>query len=405
MRIALMSFEYAGTVNNGGIGTYTRNAARMLADAGHNVEVFTAGANAMSTETDGLVVNQVDCDRAAFPGRICEAFAQRHEASPFDVVESPEYGCDGREVARLNPALPLVVKLHGPSFSIHHSNVHYTSRRTRLRFAAGALSRLRWPSDPWRYDAATDAERSFALNADAIAANSRSTADYASAEWNIARDRFNVVPYAFRVPNTLANLAPAPSSRTILYFGRLEARKGVTELAKAIRLMHRQAPDVRFRLVGSVLPHPDDGRPMSEHVLELAGAGATRIEITGGLPYAEIPRELAEALVCVFPSDWEASGFVCLEAMAAARAVVASASGGMAESIVDGETGVLVPHRDPRAIADALLALLADPAKCGALGLAARRSVSERFHPRVILPLQEASYARAIERAQVRTAR
>jgi glycosyltransferase involved in cell wall biosynthesis len=70
---------------------------------------------------------------------------------------------------------------------------------------------------------------------------------------------------------------------------------------------------------------------------------------------------------------------VLLEAMARRRAVVATSVGGTPEAVVDGETGLLVPPRDPEALAAAIRRLLADPDLRGRLGDAGRRRVAERF--------------------------
>ena len=96
------------------------------------------------------------------------------------------------------------------------------------------------------------------------------------------------------------------------------------------------------------------------------------------------------------------SGYVCLEAMAAARGVIGSTAGGMAEIIEEGRTGLLVPPRNPKAIAEAILALLRDSKRRAAMGSAAREQVVAAYSSDVIGPLQEASYWRAIRRAEVR---
>ncbi|MBN9276299.1 MAG: glycosyltransferase family 4 protein, partial [Hyphomicrobium sp.] len=171
-----------------------------------------------------------------------------------------------------------------------------------------------------------------------------------------------------------------------------------------IPLVHQAMPSVRFRFVGRDLPHPADRVPVSQHILKAAGTSATVVQIAGGLPHDRIPSELQSCDVCVFPSDWEASGYVCLEAMAAARGVIGSSAGGMAEIIEHGRTGLLVPPRKPKAIAEAIIALLRDPERRIAMGRAAREHVSTAYAPEVIGPLQEASYRRAIERARARCA-
>jgi glycosyltransferase involved in cell wall biosynthesis len=88
---------------------------------------------------------------------------------------------------------------------------------------------------------------------------------------------------------------------------------------------------------------------------------------------------LAEADVVALPSWTEGLPLAVLEAMTQARPVVATLVGGTAEVVVDGETGLLVPPRDPEALAQAIERLLADPTLRRRLGEAGRRRVEERF--------------------------
>lgn len=401
MRIGLISYEYAGSVNSGGIGTYVRNAAAMLAARGHDVEVFTSG-DARHEATGGYAVHTAPGPREDFAEAICPVFSHRHGIRPFDVVEGPEYGADASAVARAFPDLPLVVKLHAPSFTIQASNDSYVGLKTRSRYYLGAFRRGRWPDNPWQYDPARDGERLHALAADEIAANSRATAERVGEVWGLPRDKTSVVPLSFIPPRALMQVDPCGETESVLFVGRLEVRKGVIELAEAVPLVHEVLPCVRFRFVGRDLPHPADRAPVSEHILKAAGASARAVRIMGGIPHDRIPQELQNSDVCVFPSDWEASGYVCLEAMAAARGVIGSSAGGMPEIIEHGRTGLLVPPRNPKAIAEAIIALLRDPDRRIAMGRAAREHVTTAYAPEVIGPLQEASYRRAIERASVR---
>ena len=92
--------------------------------------------------------------------------------------------------------------------------------------------------------------------------------------------------------------------------------------------------------------------------------------------YAQL---LAGARLVAVPSLDEPFGLVPLEAMAHARAVLASRRGGPAESVVDGVTGVHVDPLDPAAIARELVALWRDPARCEALGRAGRERYLREF--------------------------
>ena len=99
--------------------------------------------------------------------------------------------------------------------------------------------------------------------------------------------------------------------------------------------------------------------------------------------YAEMPRLYEEADVVVYPTVGEEPyGLVPLEAMSMARPVVGSRSGGMLETIVDGETGFLVERSDPEALADCVAALLRDPERCRRVGRAGRAHVVAHFSAR-----------------------
>jgi glycosyltransferase involved in cell wall biosynthesis len=404
MRIALLSFEYDGKASGGGIGTYVRQAAAMLHGCGHCVEVFTAEVGDASGGDVPWAVHRVDAARADFAAAIVPIFSQRHGAHPFDVVEGPEYGADAASVAAAFREIALVVKLHAPGFTIAASNAHYISCRTKLRFILGALRRGRWPHVPWRYRPAEDVERRHTLEADEVAANSAATAKRIQAMWGVRRSRLSVVPLPFTPSDALLAIPAATTTNTILFLGRVEVRKGVLDLARAIPLICAEVSGLRFRFVGRILDHPGDHRPLSDHIRELAGGDADAVELTGGVSYGEVVDALRNADICVLPSDWEAAGFTCLEAMAAARGVVASSAGGMAEMIDPEVTGILIPPRDPARIAAAVLALVRDPTRRIAMGTAARQAAATMRRPDVIAPQQLASYSRAIAVAATRRA-
>jgi glycosyltransferase involved in cell wall biosynthesis len=102
--------------------------------------------------------------------------------------------------------------------------------------------------------------------------------------------------------------------------------------------------------------------------------------------------------VALVPSVWaEPFGLVVLEAMAAARPVIASAAGGLADIVLHGETGLLVPPGDAGALRAALAQLLAAPGLQARLGEAGRRR-AEEYRASRIAPRVEAAYALALAR-------
>ena len=399
LHIAFVSYEYAGVAAGGGIGTYVRNAAAMLAARGHRVEVFTEGPDARSLSDGDVSVHTVAVeDRHGFSRAVVPSFAARHTARPFDVVEGPEYGADAAHVAEVFPDVALVVKLHTPGFLITEINDRHVPFSARVRFWAGALRRGRWPEPYRRYDASADAERAHTLQADEITAPSQAIADLLRDRWGLPAERLAVVPNVFLPTPALLDIPLSTATRRVLFVGKLEVRKGVLDLAEAIPRVLARVPDARFRFVGRSLPMPGSAQDVAAAMRARLGPAARAVEFVDAVPYDQIPALYADADVCAFPSVWENFPNVCLEAMTAARGVVASSAGGMAEMIVDGETGRLVPPRAARPLAAAIADLLEDPARRIALGAAARQSV-EAFSAEAVAPVQEASYARAIARS------
>jgi glycosyltransferase involved in cell wall biosynthesis len=130
----------------------------------------------------------------------------------------------------------------------------------------------------------------------------------------------------------------------ILFVGRLHRGKGVHELVQAVARLDRPAP---LRLVG--------GGPEREALEQTALALGIEATFAGPLPPEDVASAMQVAAVVAVPSTYpEGLGLVALEAMAAGAMVVGTAIGGIPESVVDGETGWLVPPGDVAALAVAL---------------------------------------------------
>ena len=154
--------------------------------------------------------------------------------------------------------------------------------------------------------------------------------------------------------------------------GRLCAVKGQRELLEALALL----PDVHAAIVGADMEADGDFRADLERRAERLGL-TSRVRFTG--PRADVPAVLDALDVFVLPSWTEGMPITVLEAMAHGKPVVATAVGGTPELVADGETGVLVPPRDPERLAAAIRELLDDPEKARRLGEAGRERVASNF--------------------------
>ena len=168
-----------------------------------------------------------------------------------------------------------------------------------------------------------------------------------------------------------------PGLRRIVCVGRLVARKGVGNAISALAAL----PDAELVVAGGPPRHQLERDPEARRLRALAEESgvADRVDLRGRMDREDVAALLrsADAVVCV---PWyEPFGIVPLEAMACGAPVVASAVGGMIDSVVDGVTGVHVPPRDPDRLAEALAALLADPERRAVHGSAGVERVRRRY--------------------------
>jgi glycosyltransferase involved in cell wall biosynthesis len=190
------------------------------------------------------------------------------------------------------------------------------------------------------------------------------------------------------VPNSVP--LPAVSSvreeeGRVLFLGRIEAAKGVYELLAAGALLAPRLPALRLVFGGD-----GDMESLRRRAAELGIA--ERIECLGWVGPQQRDAELARASVFCLPSHAEGLPMSMLEAMAAGRAVVASSVGGIPETIVDGDNGLLVPARDEAALAAALERVLGDEALRTRLARRARARIEQHYSTEVVCGQLSALY-------------
>lgn len=400
MKIAFISYEYPPDTAFGGIATYVDQAVKMLVSRGHDIEVFCGSLQREVTEmSDRQVVHRLlvrDLDE--FTLKVAPLFAARHQAVRFDVLEAPEIGALARFALQLVPEIPLVLKLHTPSFVVSQMNFVPPTIWQKIRWYLGAI-RAGKPPRPYpshTHSPEHELEKKHALEADEIAAPSQAIRDLVIHHWQLNATQLSLVPLPYTPVSALLDIPVETCNQTVTFIGRLEMRKGVLDLANAIPLVLRQRPQTKFYFVGANHPSPRSNLDMQQFLEKKLSAYASAIEFTGYLALDQIPAVLRETDLCVFPSLWESFGCVCVEAMAAGRGIVASRAGGMAELLDQGKVGKLVAPKDPQGLATAIVELLNKPDYRMQLGRMARERLLAEYNQDRIGELQEASYERAI---------
>jgi glycosyltransferase involved in cell wall biosynthesis len=167
------------------------------------------------------------------------------------------------------------------------------------------------------------------------------------------------------LPDPFVSGQPLPPGRGAVYVGRLSPEKGVDVLLRAW-----QGIDYPLTVVG-------DGPEMDS----LRAIAPRQVTFAGQLNKREVLEQIERGAFLVLPSSWyEGFPLVLLEAMACARAVIATKLGGRAE-IVTGDVGLLCESGSPESLAAAVNTLISDPALCARMGENARRRFLENYTP------------------------
>lgn len=164
----------------------------------------------------------------------------------------------------------------------------------------------------------------------------------------------------------------------IMSCGRLNQVKGHQDLLQAIRMLRNAGHDARLVIAGE----DDAGGTGYRRVIEarIAELGLDdAVTLLGAVSEGEVRRHLLEAHVFALASWHEPLGVALMEAMSCEVPTIGTAAGGVAELIRDGQDGILVPPRDPPAMADAILRLAGDPDLARRLGQAGRERIVSGF--------------------------
>lgn len=190
---------------------------------------------------------------------------------------------------------------------------------------------------------------------------------------------------------------PRPRDPVVSFVGRLVPQKGVDVLLQAFGVVRRRLPDARLVIAG-------DG-DQTLYLMRLARylGLAPRVEFIGWQTGDALVRLYQQAAIVAVPSRYEPFGLVALEAMACGCLVVASSTGGLAEIVEDGQSGVLVPPGDHLRLAQQLVRFLGDERGRRLVGEAARTRALQ-YEWRAVAAAITCLYEAAVERTPQRAA-
>ncbi|MFJ5260273.1 GT4 family glycosyltransferase PelF [Streptomyces sp. NPDC088387] len=199
-------------------------------------------------------------------------------------------------------------------------------------------------------------------------------------------------------PGAFPPAGPEPESPTLSWAGRVDPIKDLESLIRAFALVRDRLPAARLRLFGGT---PRGGEAYRQRCEKLAADLGHADAVTFEGRVDDIKDAYAAGNVVMLSSISEGFPFTLIEAMSCGRATVSTDVGGVREAV--GDTGLVVPPRDPARMAAAALELLADPARRRAMGEAARARVIEQFTLRQTVETFRSIYLELSAHGRIRT--
>jgi glycogen synthase len=383
MRVCIVTVAAHGM---GGMQDHTRDLARGLVAAGHDVEVIGAlhPEGLPSEERDGARwwYPPMKAKRERLPRRnprwlraSYETFLERERARPFDVVHSESTSAIEFLHRGVHRRVPMVATFHGNAIGLVRASLR-RARQGDLRGRIREAKLLVWVAiEQFQYghwyrfrpcEWMVPSHQQFA--------DTRRDSLLLASRGHVVPNGIDAEVFHPRDRATTRTELGLPDGPLLVGVGRLNAEKG---FHLALQALQRLDPALGARLV-----IVGDGEERESLLALTAQLGITdRVTFVGGKPTAEVAAYMAAAGVFLFPTQREeAAPLVLPQAMAAGAPVIASSIGGITEVIGGGhDCGVLIPPGDEDALVRELDALLRDPERREQLSRSARQRILDEY--------------------------
>ncbi len=355
----------------GGIETYLKNLSLELVKKGHDIHIISSSRNSL----DNYVYNGIHIHRIGpgviflyplllkfFPPSqvinrylyhtvanltiglgIYRKFRKLHKRKPFDIVECHDTAGLGlffplfsrvKFITRMHTSWTLAAVLNKEPITLDKKIVYFLEKE--------------------------QIKRSDALNADSFSLRKKSAEFF-----KINPSEIDVTYYGI----DLSKYKSVPKKKRIkgdylIYFGRLEERKGMRTLAHALPKVFSKYPSLKMMFVGN--PHVEERHhrlikhfDAKKYIFKKNKQFEKNLIFIKHLPHKELNPIIKHAKLVVLPSQWEAFGFTCLESMALGKSVLATSGSGFEEQIVkDGKYGFLVKPNNSKALSNKIISCL-----------------------------------------------
>jgi glycosyltransferase involved in cell wall biosynthesis/SAM-dependent methyltransferase len=380
LKICFLIQEYSKNCH-GGNCRHTYDLAHTFAEFGNEVHVITKSEKGREYEyRDGNVfVHEIvpepmdflalseDMHTAkknlAYSYSACLKLLELIDKFGIQIAEAPLWDGEGFVFSLVKP-IPLVVRLVTPLFKV--AEIQGWQLTKDLKFAN------------WM-------EGETVRRADKAIAISNDIGTLISSHHTIPQEKIELCPLGTGLPDESLLLRNRKENGfDVLFVGRLEKRKGVETLFRAIPQVLEKVPDAQFHIVGMDTNLAPNGGSYREFLLQnLDKKYHKKVRFVGYVDDNELKDYYRNCDIFVAPSLYESFGLIYLEAMAWGKPVIGCDAGGAPETIEGGETGIIIQPEDENALAEAIMKLK-DEGLRSEMGEKGRRRVENDFSNKIM---------------------
>jgi glycosyltransferase involved in cell wall biosynthesis len=347
LRICLISKQFPPGV--GGAETYAHELANGLAERGHDVDVYTQWIDNSEAEAD--VHENVSVNRICKARRKLVTFEtlwfsftarRKIDFDEYDIVHGTMMPASTVAVTPFNDIeAPVILTSHGTSIGEVKAVALETPADYLLKYFFHPMNVV------MDYVASRDADQVIAISDHAY--------EQLTTSYRLNRNNVEMIPHGVDTDRFYPREGEHPTvdetKTTLLYVGRLGARKGLDLPLKALARI--DSKDVEFLIVGTGR-HEETLRKLTQNL-----GVAEQVRFLGYIPDKELPMLYSSADIFVFPSRYEGFGLVLLEAMACGTPVIGTDAGGIPTAINNGSAGLKI-QRNVHEFVEAIDTLISD---------------------------------------------
>lgn len=373
MKICLVHEEYPDETNFGGIATYQKRLAESLVNKGNEVVVICRGLTGNSdTIINGVRVIRIYNEETEdiynnyykYRELVCKKLRELQKHNEIDIIEVPDWGAETVQFEKYRK-IPLIVRLHTPLAiwsKANNSTLDPAIHKTMLRW-----------------------EKKMIESADKVTSCTSILKNLVIDELKLTREDILVIPNPANLDDFYCKVEKKTKSKTILYCGSIEQRKGVIIFAEAIPKIIDTLGNVNIIFVGKDTFRNDKEMSTSEYIMSLIPEKyRSRIDFKGQLLNSELNEIYNTSAIGVFPSIFDNFPYVVLESMACGLPFVGSINSGMKE-MLDNNTKYLYDGKTSLDLANKIIELYNNKEDRNEMSLWIRDRIKTNYSSEVVI--------------------